>query len=169
MKFGTVPGEGSAGASLAHGVRAGDMRLKKGRRLNAADVALLEQSGIARVTVARLEAGDVGEDVAAKRIASGCGGDGVRIGAAFTGRVNLYATTDGIAVINPHTVAALNAIDESVTLATVAPYARVLKGQMLATIKIIPFAASRESVEAAEALLASQGALLRVSAFQPRK
>ena len=168
MIFGTVPVATAVGAILAHGVSAGETRLKKGRLLSPADVALLEQNSIPHVTVARLEQDDVGEDVAARRIASGCGGDGVRIGAAFTGRVNVYATADGIVVVAAGIVAALNRIDEAITLATVAPYTRVAKGQMLATIKIIPFAASKKSVEAAEMLLSTQGALLRVNAFRPR-
>ncbi len=161
--------ETAADAILVHGVRVGAARFKKGRRLTSADISYLKQSGIAEVTVVRLEADDVPEDVAATRIAQRSGGDGVRIGAAFTGRTNLYATTDGIAVIVAGTVDALNAIDESLTLATVAPFSRVARGQMLATIKIIPFAAPRVAVEAAETLLSKPGGFLAVQPFLPRR
>jgi len=168
MQFGTVPVETAAGAVLAHGVRAGDTRYRKGRLLTAADVALLERSGVKEVIVARLESVDVAENLAAARIAAGCEGEGVRIGAAFTGRVNLYATADGIALVDASTVNALNAIDEAMTLATVAPFAHVAKGQMLATIKIIPFSAPLESVVSAEMLLAGHGRPVGVRSFQPR-
>lgn len=91
----------------------------------------------------------------------------MRTGAAFTGRVNLYATADGVAVVTPDSVNALNAIHEAITLATVAPFSRVTKGQMLATIKIIPFAAPVAAVEEAERLLANLGTIVSVSAFRP--
>ena len=169
MQFGTIPVATAAGAILAHGVRAGETRFKKGRVLNAADVEQLRVAGVSAVTVARLEAGDVAENEAATRIAAQCGGPAVRTGAAFTGRVNLYAAADGVAVIAAATVDALNAIHEAITLATVAPFSRVAKGQMLATIKIIPFAAPAAAVEEAERLLSDDGHIVGVSAFRPRE
>ncbi len=65
------------------------------------------------------------EDEAAARIARLCAGGHVRIGAAFTGRANLYATEAGVGIVDARLVDRLNAIDESITLATVAPFARV--------------------------------------------
>lgn len=168
MQFAAVSISNATGAILAHGVRAGDARFKKGRVLSDVDIAALARAGVSSVIVARLEADDVPEDLAAARIAAGCAGSGVRIGAAFTGRVNLYATCDGVAVIGSDTVNALNAIHESVTLATVSPFARVAKGQMLATIKIIPFASPKSTVEDAERLSSQRGAVVRVAAFKPK-
>jgi molybdenum cofactor cytidylyltransferase len=92
----------------------------------------------------------------------------VRIGAAFTGRANLYATEAGLAVVDVGLVDKLNAIDESITLATLPPDTRVAPRQMLATIKIIPYAAARKCVEAAEALL-RENTPIRVAAFSPRR
>jgi molybdenum cofactor cytidylyltransferase len=169
MEFDTVAIGEALGAILAHGVRAGGRRLKKGRALSQADLDDIAAAGIATVAVARLENGDVGEDAAAGRIAALCGGSGVRVGAAFTGRVNLYALSDGLAQVDAETIDAINAIDEAVTVATVAPFARVAKGQMLATIKIIPFAAPGAAVEAAEALLRTRGAPVGVHAFAPHR
>ncbi|MEI9992927.1 MAG: molybdopterin-binding/glycosyltransferase family 2 protein [Rhizomicrobium sp.] len=163
MQFTFIPVVEAEGAILAHGVRAGDKRFKKGRVLSGGDLAAIAEAGIATVAVARLERGDVGEDAAASRIAARAGGAGVRIGAAFTGRVNLYALSDGVAAVDAATVEALNAIDEAVTLATVAPFSRVAKGQMVATVKIIPFAAPGAAVQAAEQLL--EAAPVRVHPF----
>lgn len=165
MEFGVVAIEAALGAILAHGVRAGEKRFKKGRVLSADDLAEIGAAGIARLTVARLESGDIAEDAAATRIATLCGGDGVRIGAAFTGRVNLYALSDGLTVIDAAAIDALNALDEAITAATVAPFSRVSQGQMLATVKIIPFAAPQEAVEAAERILRERGAPVAVQAF----
>jgi len=169
MEFDTVAVATALGAILAHGVRAGERRFKKGRVLSRSDLDEIAAAGIDAVTVARLENGDVGEDIAATRIATLCGGDGVRIGAAFTGRANFYSLSDGVAVIDAAAIEAVNAIDEAVTIATVAPFSRVTKGQMLATIKIIPFAAPKAAVEAAESALRVRSAPVRMRAFAPHR
>jgi molybdenum cofactor cytidylyltransferase len=167
MKFDTVAAADALGGILAHGVRAGDQRFKKGRVLSRADLAAIERAGIASLAVARLEPGDIGEDEAAGLVAARCGGSEVRTGAAFTGRVNLYALSDGLALVDGAMVDAINALDEAITIATVPPFARVARNQMLATIKIIPFAAPRTAVEAAERLLATP--LVRVQPFTPHR
>ncbi len=166
MQFGSVPTASAAGAILAHGVRVGEKRFKKGRLLTAADLTELETGGIRMLAVARLEAGDVGEDEAASRVAALCGGGGVRIGAAFTGRVNLYAMSDGLAVIDAAAIDAANAIDEAITVATVPPFTRLAKGQMLATVKIIPFAAPEAALRAVETLLRDSGPPIGMRPFR---
>jgi molybdenum cofactor cytidylyltransferase len=168
MQFGPIPTSTALGAILAHTIRAGETRLRKGRILSADDIETLARAGIAEITAARLDADDVSEDEAAARIAKVCAGDGVRIGAAFTGRANLYAEASGLVTIDAARADALNAIDESLTIATLAPFARVAPRSMLATVKIIPFAAPRAAVETAEALLAS-GPIVRVAPFTPHR
>ncbi|MGA9795675.1 MAG: molybdopterin-binding/glycosyltransferase family 2 protein [Rhizomicrobium sp.] len=168
MLFGDVPIEDAADAILAHSLRVGAQRFRKGRVLSVQDIETMRQAGYRSVVVARLEAGDVGEDEAARRIAALAAGSGVRVGAAFAGRANLYSHVHGLALIDAAQTAALNALDESITLATVAPYARVAPRQMLATVKIIPFAAPGVEVERAEYLLTNTP-LLRVAAFKPHR
>lgn len=168
MQFGSSPVESAAGAILVHSVRAGARLLRKGRLLSDDDVAALVEAGLRDVVVARLEDGDMAEDEAAARLAQAGAGAGVRIGAAFTGRANLYATAAGLALVDAVRVDALNAVDESITLATVAPFARVSPRQMLATVKIIPFAAPCPQVEAAERLLHGQP-VVRLAPFLPRR
>lgn len=168
MQFGSCPVGSAQGAILAHSVRADGQLLKKGRVLSSDDIALLLRSSHSDVMVARLEENDVSENEAAERIARPAANDTVRVGAASTGRSNLYATADGLALIDEAALVALNAIDESITLATVAAFARVSARQMLGTVKIIPFAAPRAAVERAERLLA-KGPILRLAAFLPRR
>jgi molybdenum cofactor cytidylyltransferase len=55
MQFGLVPIADALGTILAHGVRAGEIRFKKGRVLTAADLAQLAKAGVNEVMVARLE------------------------------------------------------------------------------------------------------------------
>ena len=141
---------------------------RKGRVLAQVDIDALHEANIAEVTVARLEPGDIGEDEAAARIAKACAGEGVRVGAAFTGRANLYAEAHGVAVLDAARIAALNTVDESITVATLAPYAAVDVRQMLATIKIIPFAAPRAALEQAERIL-KDGPAVSVAEFRSRR
>lgn len=167
MLFGTIPLRQAEGAILVHSLRAGGRLFKKGRVLSKPDLEALEAAAIESVIAARLEAGDVPEDVAATQIAQAFAGHGTRLSAAFTGRTNLYAAQSGLVVFDPTIVDAVNSIHESVTLATLAPYAAVSPGEMLATIKIIPFAAPQGAVAAAAE--AAQRQPIRVAPFQPKR
>jgi molybdenum cofactor cytidylyltransferase len=169
MQFGRSPVAQAAGAILAHGVRQGGLSFRKGRVLSADDIAQLEDAGISEITVARREPGDVAEDQAAARIAQAAGNnDHVRVGAAFTGRANLYAQAHGLALIDADAIHDANAMDEAITLASLAPFTKVEAGQMLATIKIIPFAAPEASVAAVEKRLATRPAI-RIAPFRPKQ
>ncbi|MFH1555511.1 MAG: molybdopterin-binding/glycosyltransferase family 2 protein [Pseudomonadota bacterium] len=152
MKFGPVPPALAQGAILAHSVRTQHFTLKKGARIGPDEVVALEAAGLAEVVVARLEAEDVSEDFAANRLAAGLGGDGLRAASAFTGRANLFATRAGILEIDRAAVDALNALDEAVTFATLEPFRAIAEGDMVATVKIIPYAIPAALMETAAAL-----------------
>jgi len=169
MIFADTAVEQAEGAILVHSVALPDGKMKKGRQLSAGDIERLRAAGIASVTVVRLEADDVAEDEAATAIAQACRGEGVERQAAFTGRCNLFAEARGVAVIDRSRVDALNALDEAVTIATVPPYEVVEPGQMLATVKIIPFAAPAAAVAAAEKIAGDGGPLVAVAPFRPRQ
>ncbi len=163
MTFGRLALGQAEGAILAHSVNAGAARLKKGRRLTPADLEVLRAAGYAEVVAARLEPGDMEEDAAAATLAAALAGDdpaalGLSVSAAFTGRANLFAEVTGVLRVDAAAIAAANAIDEAVTVATLPDHARVTPRQMVATVKIIPYAAPRAAVEAACAAL-SAGAI----------
>jgi hypothetical protein len=140
MHFAEMPIGEAAGAILAHSVRHADGTFRKGRVLEPADIAALEASGVERVFAARLEPGDVAEDAAAGTVAKAVSGPGALAQAPFTGRANVHAAAPGIALIDATRTRALNRLHESLTLATVAPFEIVAARQMLATVKVIPFA-----------------------------
>ena len=167
MQFGVFPLAEIEGAILVHSVRAGGRLIKKGRVLTRADIAQLRAACISQVTVARLEGGDVSEDAAATSIAQALVGEGIRLGAAFTGRVNLYAERSGLVLLDAAQIEALNLIDESITVATLSPFAVVASGEMVATVKIIPFAAPEKAVDDAVRLAAK--ARVRIAAFRAVK
>ena len=123
MIFGEMPLAEAEGAILAHSVRHAGGMFKKGRVLTVDDIALLQQSGVAHVFAARLGPDDVPEDAAASQVARIVGGEGTTAQAPFTGRANLHAAARGLAVIDVERVRALNRLHESLTLATVSPFA----------------------------------------------
>jgi molybdenum cofactor cytidylyltransferase len=157
MEFGPVALDQAEGAILAHSLSAGGRRLKKGAALTAADVAALAQAGVAQVIVARPGWDDMHEDAAAQALAEALAGPTMTMGAPFTGRANLFAGAAGVLRVDAAKIAAANAVDEAVTIATLHDGARVGPRQMLATVKIIPYAAPRAAVLAAAQ--AARGAL----------
>jgi molybdenum cofactor cytidylyltransferase len=169
MKFGATPLGEALGAILAHGIKAGTRVFKKGRVLGEADIAALKAAGLASVVTARLEPGDVGENEAADRLAQGLAGGNVRAAKGFTGRANLFAEKPGLCLIDRAGVDRFNAIDEAITLATLAPMSLVQAGQMVATVKIIPFAVKEARVSACLSAIGAGGKLLRVAPFQSKR
>ena len=169
MIFADLAPQDAIGAVLVHGVKLGGQVFKKGRVISADDALTLETSGVAAVTCVKLTADDVPEDTAAAVIAASLVGPGLTATAPFTGRANLIAEQAGVMVIDADGVNALNALDESITLATVDRYACVEPRQMVATVKVIPFAAPRAIVEQALAVAQDAGPLLRLAPFSTKQ
>ena len=170
MKFGETPIDEATGAILAHSRRSGGINFSKGRRLSAEDVDKLKAAGIVSIVAARLDPDDVHEDQAAEAIARALAGVGIDITAPFTGRCNHFAREAGLAVVDRDRVDALNELHESVTVATLPPYARVTPRQMVATVKIIPYAAPRPAVDRAlEVAKSANQPLVAVAPFRPMR
>src|SRR4249919_3940130 len=169
MKFGSVPVAEAVGATAVHSIRQGDFVLKKGTPIGPAEVASLKTAGVKEITVARLDPGDVSEDQAAADIAAAIAGEGVRIDRAFTGRCNLFAESAGVLVIDRDAVDALNRIDEAVTLATLPAYKPVVEGEMIATVKIVPFAVAKSARDHAVTAAAKARPVIRVAPYRIRK
>jgi molybdenum cofactor cytidylyltransferase len=140
VKFGPLPVDEAVGAIAAHSVRSGEAVVKKGSVVRLEDALRLKQAGIATIVAVRLEDGDVGEDEAAQRLAQAIAGAHVRVERPFTGRSNLFAETAGILLVDRAVVDAVNTVDEAITVATLAAYKPVVGGEMIGTVKIIPYA-----------------------------
>lgn len=166
MKFGPIPIEAAEGAVLAHATTAGDRRFRKAHRLSADDVSLLKASGISEVVAAVLAEDDLSEDAAAEKIAVSMAHRNIEAKPAATGRVNLHADAAGIFTVDAAVINAINAVDPTITIATLAQYAPVEKGQMVATVKIIPFAVASALVDTVAKICAG-GEIFAVNAYQP--
>ncbi|MEO8552459.1 MAG: NTP transferase domain-containing protein, partial [Kofleriaceae bacterium] len=149
MKFGTVAPRDALGAINVHTLRAGSRVIKKGRVLDPADVDALVAAAITGVVCARIEPGELAEDVAALWLARAIAGDHVVVDDAHTGRANLRAAVAGVLVVDRDSIARVNIVDEALTVATIAPDTPVRAGDIIATVKVIPFAVPGALVEAA--------------------
>lgn len=173
MIFGPTPLAEARGAVLAHTLRlgpaAGNKVIKKGSVLDEAAIALLQQAGLREVVAATLEPGDVPEDEAADRLARAIAGPLLARSRAATGRVNLVSEAAGLLVVRASVIDKINALDESLTVATLAPYVPVGSKEMVATIKVIPFAVPGTVLDVAEALVKQSPPALEVHPFRSLK
>jgi molybdenum cofactor cytidylyltransferase len=162
MKFGAVSLDRAVGKVLGHSLSApdGGKLLNKGRLLTDEDIAMLRVQGIPSVVVAELDADDVGENEAARRVGEAVAGDGVKMSAPGVGRANLTATAGGVLHVDVGRLLALNSVDEGITLATLRTHTRVRGGQLVGLVKIIPFAVNGAHLAQVEAIARAGSPLL---------
>ena len=77
-------------------------------------------------------------------------------------------STAGVFTVDAALVDAINAVDPSITVATLARHATVEKGQMVATVKIIPFAVAGRLVDKVTELCATRE-IFAVNPFVPKR
>ncbi|MBL8629717.1 MAG: molybdopterin-binding/glycosyltransferase family 2 protein [Rhodospirillaceae bacterium] len=167
MKFGSFPIDTAENVILAHTFRRDGLTLKKGHEITLADIEALKKLGVAEITGAWLEQGDIGENDAAAKIAACIAGSGVRLSESHTGRCNLEALSTGVVTVDVAAIHALNLTDESVTVATLSDKDAVREGQTIATVKIIPFAVSPATMNRIEASMKRPA--VRVVPYRPKK
>jgi molybdenum cofactor cytidylyltransferase len=165
--FGTFPLEQAEGTILAHSHRLPGRVLKKGSVLDAAALAALREAGRREVIAARLEPGDVTENEAAARLAAAVNTPGIEAGRAGTGRVNLHATAPGLLRVDTTRIDAINLLHESLTIGTLPDFSVVAARDMVATIKVIPFAVPGHVLDAVETASRAGGAGLSLHPFRP--
>jgi molybdenum cofactor cytidylyltransferase len=166
MIFGLTSLDEARGAVLAHTIRLSGRVLKKGTVLDEAAIIALREAGRREVIAARMEAGDVPEDEAADRVADTLMAPLIARSRAATGRVNLIAESAGLLTVDASLIDRINAVDESVTVATLPNHSVVALKEMLATIKVIPFAVPGAVLSVMEAL-AKGRQVVAVQPFRP--
>ena len=164
MKFGPLPVPEALGGIIAHAVRHGALALRKGTVVTAEHVEALTRAGVSDIVVAMPEPDDLGEDEAARRIAGAAAGAGIRAEPPATGRANLFAGEAGLLLVDRARIDAINGIDEAITVATLEPMRAVAAGEMVATVKVIPFAVPESLAQAAASIAAGAVA---IAPFRP--
>ena len=165
VKFGSLPLEEAVGGIAVHAVRRRAVVLKKGEIITAALAASLREAGVDEIVVAHLEAGDIDEDKAAQQLATAFTGANIRVQRPFTGRCNLFATCAGVLRVDSAALNNVNEADERLTIATLRPWRQVVAGEMVATVKVIPFAVPNDLL--VEVLARAGQHPLQVAAYRP--
>ncbi|NBR40341.1 MAG: hypothetical protein EBT93_13150, partial [Alphaproteobacteria bacterium] len=146
MEFGPRRLTECLNAILAHTAFVKDGRIAKGTRLNGDHLERLEAAGIKQLVVAKLEHDELDEDDTASQLAAALMPTNVRLSEAKTGRLNIYARDRGLLRFDRKELRAINLINEGVTLATVQHNQLVEAGDMIATLKIIPYGVPKSVV-----------------------
>lgn len=163
--------EDAQGKLLCHNVvdARGRKVLRKGTRLGPTEVAKLRELGYTEVWAAELEPDDVHEDEVARRMAEALAGEGTELATAVvTGRANLKARTTGILYIDVEALQRLNRIP-GLVIATKPRHTLVRTGEIVATIKIVPYAMPRTRVEEAVAVARDTAAVIAVRGLKTRR
>ena len=169
MIFATIPLDEAKGCILAHSHRLDGRMLRKGSVIDDSALVALRAAGHTEITAIRLQPGDVPEDIAADRLAETLLTPLIARSRAATGRVNLSAEVSGLLRVNAAKVDQLNTIDESLTIGTLPDYAVMSPKELLATIKIIPFAVPGHILSVAETLARQGTPALTLHPFQALK
>ena len=167
MKFGPCALSDGLDAILVHAVYLPDGRIAKGTCLTSDHLSRLRANGIDDIIVARLEDGDLGEDAAADMIAKAMMPANVRLSVAATGRVNIYATQRGLLRVDRLRLRDINMVDEGITLSTVQHNQLVEAGDLIATLKIIPYSVAETAVATVIGLGAGEP-VISFHALRPR-
>jgi len=166
MRFGPVPLEEARGAIMAHSQRVGDKMIRKGALLDDAAISALREAGRTEIVCARLDPGDVPEDVAAERLAMQLVSPLITRSRSATGRVNLRAEAPGLLRVDAAKIDRMNTIDEALTVGTLPDYTVVAQRDLIATIKVIPFSVPGTVLAVAEALARQGGSPVLLHPFR---
>lgn len=137
------------GWALAHSLTISGKKLPKSSVLTAAMIEELRDHGLTKAQVFQLEPGDMDEDTAAQEAANLIAGENIDVKPAGRGRANLIARADGVFL--PDTaIDFINGLDDAFSAACKRPFARVSSGELVATIKIVPYGIPRSVLTTAK-------------------
>ena len=168
MKFEPVPLSEAEGKILGHNIAGanGQRLLRKGRRLTHADLESLRALGRQSVYVAQLQPNDADENTAARRVAEAICGAGLMMPGASSGRANLLSSEMGLLRVDVERLTQINEFN-GITLATLMNHSPVHARQIVATVKIIPYAVPESTISEVEAIVSSRP-IVRVDALPSR-
>ncbi|MAS34523.1 MAG: molybdopterin-binding protein [Anaerolineaceae bacterium] len=169
MKFGPMPVAEAVGHVLAHNLldERGHKILSKGRVLTTPDADKLRALNYETVIVAALDPTDLSENDGARRVGEAVAGPGIKVITPGVGRANLISDVYGPAYINVPALERLNNIDAGITIATLRTHTLVQPGELVALVKIIPFAIPEARVIDIERKAGEDTPVLAVHPLQP--
>ena len=141
--------------------------LLKGRILTRDDWPVVAGARIEELHIVRMEAGDIHEDEAARRLAKTVAGSGVLVHGPVESQVRLSAEVNGIFKVDVQRLEALNSI-EDVSIFTLFDGQLVSKGKTVAGVKVTPFVVNEARLREAEDVAGFAG-VVQVLAFRPMR
>lgn len=151
---------------ITEDLKVGEQRLRKGHRLQEADLPLLAHL-THPVHAVRLDADDVHEDEAGARLAAVIAGQGLEIRGPSFSRYNLVATHKGLLRVNAPALLAMNLLP-GVAIFTLEDRVPVVPGKIVAGVKVSPVAVKETAIQEAEQI-ASASPVVDVTPFQPMR
>ena len=156
MKISTLGPEAAVGHLSVHAIRTASVTVKKGAILSAEDAGHLREAGIEHVICAIADDDDIHEDEACEILAAVLKTAHITATTPATGRVNFTCQMLGVLRYDRQLLKQINMIDEGITLAFVQHNQLLATGDMVATLKIIPFYICRRAVEQVADILQKQ-------------
>lgn len=160
------------GAVLCHDVRdpaqPRTVAVRKGRRLDGADLARLRALNPPELHVIVPESGDLLEDEAAARIAASVAGPGIRLSDPHNGQVNLIAARRGWLCVSQRAVERINTVDGALLFLSIGERAADA-GEVVGGVKCAPLVLEGAAAEVVERLHAEHGPAVDVLPFPKRR
>lgn len=140
--------------------------LRKGTVLGEEHLERVQRFG--EVHVVELEAGDLHEDVAARRLAAALAGPGLEARPPQQSQARLVATRRGLLRVDGELVDAINSLGH-ISVFTLMDGQAVEEGEEVAGCKVTPVAVPGALIEEAERLGRERGPVIELLAFRPLK
>lgn len=170
MKFGEFPVYDALGVELALPIKYRGKTLPKGHIITSEDVALLRAEGIKTVVGAVYSADDIHPETASEILMKAIAGDYIRY--TFPdedGYCEIYADNDGILIFDVDRMIRFNGHSENISLAIMAPYVTVYKGQFLGNLRLFGLALDADELNEGVGKITGIGPLIKISPYAFKK
>ena len=173
MRAQSIPREGIAPEQLRGRILCNPMReegggivFRKGQRLDGGDLPRLLELPWDELHLIQMDAGDLHEDEAGRRLAAAVAGEGIAVGAMSGGHWPLSATRRGILEIDTDALRRINSID-GISVYTLFHGQIIDAGEPVARAKIIPLVLSAERLDEVERVARETKGIIRIRPFLP--
>ena len=174
MRLKKVKLEQALGSPLAHDLtrivpgQVKETAFRRGQVVTEDDLEMLRDMGRKSLYVLQLGPGEIHENDAAVIMARRIQGPNLEAGPPAEGKVNLHAAQDGLLKIGVKNLTRINSIPP-LTLSTLHTNTAVVRGQLVASAKIVPLAVHERYLNRLDKAIGAKGPIVRVKPFLPLK
>ncbi len=144
-----------------------DAQFRKGHVVTEEDIPMLLSMGKEHLYVWEVDGNTLHENEAAEKLAALCENAHMRRGEVKEGKIELFAETRGLFLVDGARLDAVNALDE-IMIATRRGGCAVEKGDKLCGTRVIPLVIDKQKLDAAERIAGGEP-LLSLHPFRPMK